>query len=156
MAHALLLLHLMQRSSFYIVRMRSYKLLWEICFVMAEKNNISYVWRHGCAIELCVKLGKSCEESLMMSQSAYGKEAMNRAAMFRWWTHFKDGNKKVLCNCINFFYNDYILRYLMRFNFTFMVFENKMLRKMLMHKRQVLIAYWAKLYNEALHNLCYS
>jgi hypothetical protein len=44
----------------------------------------------------------------------------------------------------------------MRFQLTFMAFEKKVLRKMLMQKRQAVTEYWAKLYNETLHNLCYS
>jgi hypothetical protein len=108
---------------------------------MAEQNNISCVLRHGCATEFRVKLGKSCEERLMLSQNAYGKEAMNQASMFRWWAHFKDGNKTVLCICTDFFYNDYFLRQLMRFQLTFMAFEKKVLRKMLMQKRQAVTEY---------------
>jgi hypothetical protein len=88
-----------------------------------------------------MKLGKSSEEWLMMSQNAYGKEAMNRASMLRWWTHFKDGNKRVIRICANFLYNEHFLRHLMKYDLTFMVFENKVLRKMLRHKSQAVTPY---------------
>jgi hypothetical protein len=63
---------------------------------VAEQNDISCVLRKRCAIEFCVKLGKSGEGMLEMSQTAYGAEAMNRTTVFRWSKHFKDGNKKVV------------------------------------------------------------
>jgi hypothetical protein len=63
---------------------------------MAEQNDISHVLRQRCVIEFCVKLRKSSEEVLQILQNVYGTEAISRATVFRWWKHFKDGNKKVV------------------------------------------------------------
>lgn len=38
------------------------------CFAVVEQNGISYDLRQRCAIELCVKLGKSGEETLKVLQ----------------------------------------------------------------------------------------
>jgi hypothetical protein len=54
------------------------------------------VLRQRYAIEFCVKLGKSGEKTLEKLQNAYGTEAMSRVTVFRWWKHFKDGNKRVV------------------------------------------------------------
>jgi hypothetical protein len=52
-----------------------------------------------CAIEFCVRLGKSGYETLQLIQ-AYGNDAMRRAAVFKWWKRFRDGETNVKTNLI--------------------------------------------------------
>jgi len=49
-----------------------------------------------CVTEFCVKLGKSCNETLDMLQQAYGGETLSHAAVFQWWRHFKDSNTRMI------------------------------------------------------------
>jgi hypothetical protein len=48
-----------------------------------------------CAIELWVRLGKSGSETLQFIHQAYGDDAMRRAAVFKWWKRFRDGETTV-------------------------------------------------------------
>jgi hypothetical protein len=48
-----------------------------------------------CAIEFCVRLGKSGPETLKLIRKAYGNDAMRRAAVFKWWKRFRDGETNV-------------------------------------------------------------
>jgi hypothetical protein len=48
-----------------------------------------------CAIEFCVRLGKSGSETLQLIHQAYGDDAMERAAVFKWWKRFTDGESNV-------------------------------------------------------------
>jgi hypothetical protein len=52
---------------------------------MAEKLrvDISLVGRQRCAIEFCVRLGKSWSETLQLVHQAYVDDAMRRAAVFQ-------------------------------------------------------------------------
>jgi transposase len=43
------------------------------------------------ATEFCVRLGKSGSETLQLIHQAYGGDAMRRAAVFKWWKRFRDG-----------------------------------------------------------------
>lgn len=63
---------------------------------MALIKDISVITRQRCAIEFCVKLEKTGQETLQMLQKAYGSSALSRAAVFKWWRHFKRGKTKVL------------------------------------------------------------
>jgi hypothetical protein len=47
-----------------------------------------------CAIEFCVRLGKSGPEILQLINQAYGDDAMRRAAVFKLWKLFRDGEKR--------------------------------------------------------------
>jgi hypothetical protein len=64
---------------------------------MAEqlRVDISLVERQRCAIELCVRLGKSGSEKLQLIHQAYGDDAMRRAAVFKWWKRFRYGETNV-------------------------------------------------------------
>nr|XP_033811349.1 protein GVQW3-like [Geotrypetes seraphini]XP_033811350.1 protein GVQW3-like [Geotrypetes seraphini] len=62
---------------------------------MANEEDVSVRVRQRCVIEFCVKLGKSGNETLEMLRQAYGGESISRAAVFRWWKHFKEGNTRV-------------------------------------------------------------
>jgi len=46
--------------------------------------------RQRCAIEFCVRLGKSGSETLQLIHQAYGDDAMRRAAVFKWWKRFRN------------------------------------------------------------------
>jgi hypothetical protein len=48
-----------------------------------------------CAIEFCIRLGKSRSETLQFIHQAYGDDAMRRAAVFKWWKRFRDGETNV-------------------------------------------------------------
>jgi hypothetical protein len=48
-----------------------------------------------CAIEFCVRLGKSGSETLQLIHQAYGDDAMTRAAVFKWWKRFGNGEMNV-------------------------------------------------------------
>jgi hypothetical protein len=48
-----------------------------------------------CAVEFCVRLGKSGSETLQLIHEAYGDDAQWRAAVFNWWTRFRDGETNV-------------------------------------------------------------
>jgi hypothetical protein len=56
-------------------------------FSMAEQQR--------CAIEFCVRLGKSGSETLQIMHQAYGDDAVRRAAVFKCWKLFKDGERNV-------------------------------------------------------------
>jgi len=60
---------------------------------MAEQG-ISLVERQRCAIEFCVRLGKSGSQTIQLIHQAYGDDAMRRAAVFKWWKRFRDGGTK--------------------------------------------------------------
>jgi histone-lysine N-methyltransferase SETMAR len=62
---------------------------------MVEQLDISLVERQRCAIEFCVRLGKSGSETLQLVHQAYGDNAMRRAAVFKWWKRFRDGEMNV-------------------------------------------------------------
>jgi len=63
---------------------------------MPDEEDVCVKIRQRCVIEFCVKLGKSGNEALEMLRQAYGGETLSRAAVFRWWRHFKDGNTRVI------------------------------------------------------------
>jgi len=63
---------------------------------MADEEDVCVKIRQRCAIEFCVKLGKSGNETLEMLWQAYSGETLSRAAVFQWWRHFKDGNTQVI------------------------------------------------------------
>jgi hypothetical protein len=48
-----------------------------------------------CAIEFCVRLGRSESETLQLIHQAYGGDAMRRAAIFKWWKRFRNGETNV-------------------------------------------------------------
>jgi hypothetical protein len=48
-----------------------------------------------CAIEFCVRLGKRGSETLQLIHQVYGDDAMRRAAIFKWWKRFRDGETNV-------------------------------------------------------------
>jgi hypothetical protein len=48
-----------------------------------------------CAIEFCVRLGKSGSETLQLIHQACGDDAMRRAAVFTYWKRFRDGETNV-------------------------------------------------------------
>jgi hypothetical protein len=51
---------------------------------MAEQlDRVSLVERQCCAIQFCVRLGKSGSETLQLIRQPYGDEAMRRAAVFK-------------------------------------------------------------------------
>jgi hypothetical protein len=41
-------------------------------------------------LQFCVRLGKSGSETLQIIHQVYGDDAMRRAAVFKWWTRFRD------------------------------------------------------------------
>jgi hypothetical protein len=47
------------------------------------------------AIKFCFKAGLSVTETLVLVQKAYGKEALNRSKVFRWYSRFRDGRELV-------------------------------------------------------------
>jgi hypothetical protein len=57
--------------------------------------DISLVERQRCAIEFCVRLGESGTETLQLVHQVYGDDAMRRAAVFKWWKRFRDGETNV-------------------------------------------------------------
>ena len=63
---------------------------------MADEEDVCVKIRQRCVIEFCVKLGKSGNETLEMLRQAYRGETLSRAAVFQWWRHFKEGNKRVI------------------------------------------------------------
>jgi hypothetical protein len=63
---------------------------------MAEQLDISLVERQQCAIEFCVRLGKSGTETLQLIHQAYGDDAMRRAAVLKWWKRFRAGETNVV------------------------------------------------------------
>jgi membrane protein involved in colicin uptake len=51
---------------------------------MAEQiDSISFAKRQHCAIEFCVRLGKSGSETLQLIHQVYGDDVMRRAAVFK-------------------------------------------------------------------------
>jgi hypothetical protein len=64
-------------------------------FRMTEqlRVDISIVERQRCAIELCVRLGKSGLETLQLIHQAYADDAVRRAVVFNRWKPFQDGEK---------------------------------------------------------------
>jgi hypothetical protein len=62
---------------------------------MAKQPYISLVERQRCSIEPCVQLRKSGSETLQHIHQAYGDDAMTRAAVFKWWKRFRDGEMNV-------------------------------------------------------------
>ena len=63
---------------------------------MADEEDVCVKIRQRRVTEFCVKLGKSCNETLEMLWQAYVGETLSRAAVFQWWRHFKDGNTRVI------------------------------------------------------------
>ena len=47
------------------------------------------------AIKFCFKTSLSAMETLVLMQKAYGKEALNRSNVFRWYSGFRDGKELV-------------------------------------------------------------
>ena len=47
------------------------------------------------AIKFCFKAGLSATETLVLVQTAYGNEALNRSNVFRWYARFRDGRELV-------------------------------------------------------------
>jgi hypothetical protein len=47
------------------------------------------------AINFCFKAGLSATETLILVQKTYGKEALNRSNVFRWYSRFRDGRELV-------------------------------------------------------------
>ena len=47
------------------------------------------------AIKFCFKAGLSATETLVLVQTAYGNEALNRSNVFRWYSRFQDGRELV-------------------------------------------------------------
>jgi hypothetical protein len=47
------------------------------------------------ALKFCFKAGLSVTETLVFVQKAYGKEALNRSNVFRWYSRFRDGRELV-------------------------------------------------------------
>jgi hypothetical protein len=47
------------------------------------------------ATKFCFKAGLSATETLVLLQKSYGKEAVNRSNVFRWYSRFRDGRKLV-------------------------------------------------------------
>jgi hypothetical protein len=45
--------------------------------------------------KLCFKPSLSVTETLVLVQKAYGKEALNRSNVFRWYSRFQDGRELV-------------------------------------------------------------
>ena len=45
------------------------------------------------AIKCCFKAGLSATETLVLVQTAYGNEAVNRSNVFRWYSRFRDGKE---------------------------------------------------------------
>jgi hypothetical protein len=54
---------------------------------MAEMNRV--------AIKFCFKAGLSATETLVLVQTAYENEALNRSNVFRWYSRFRDGRELV-------------------------------------------------------------
>jgi hypothetical protein len=63
-------------------------------FKVAEQD-ISLLERQRCAIAFCVRLGKSGSETPQLIHQAYGNDEMRRAAVFKWWKRFRDGETNV-------------------------------------------------------------
>jgi hypothetical protein len=51
--------------------------------------------RYRCAIEFCVRIGKSGSETLQLIHEAYGDDAMRRVSVFKWRKRFRDGETNV-------------------------------------------------------------
>jgi len=47
------------------------------------------------AIKFCFEDGLSATETLVLVQTAYGNEALNRSNVFRWYSQFRDGRELV-------------------------------------------------------------
>jgi hypothetical protein len=47
------------------------------------------------AIKLCFKAGLSAKETLVLVQTTYGNEALNRPNVFRWYSRFRDQRELV-------------------------------------------------------------
>ena len=47
------------------------------------------------AIKFCVKAGKSAVEKIELINKAYGRAAMSRADVYRWYARFRDGREDV-------------------------------------------------------------
>jgi transposase len=43
------------------------------------------------SINVCFKAGLSATETLVLVQKTYGKEALNRSIVFRWYSRFREG-----------------------------------------------------------------
>ena len=57
-------------------------------FVMGDEEDVCVkIWQR-CVTEFCVKPE--------MLQQAYGGETLSHAAVFQWWRHFKDSNRRVI------------------------------------------------------------
>ena len=46
-------------------------------------------------IKFCFKAGLSVKETLVLVQTAYGNEALNRSNVFKWYSRFRDGRELV-------------------------------------------------------------
>jgi len=44
------------------------------------------------AIKFCFKADLSATETKVLTQKAYGNEALNQANVFRWYSQFQDGS----------------------------------------------------------------
>jgi hypothetical protein len=49
------------------------------------------VERQRCAIESCIRLGKSGSETIQLIHQVYGDDATTRTVVFKWWKHFRNG-----------------------------------------------------------------
>jgi hypothetical protein len=58
---------------------------------MAGQLGISLGERQRCATDFRVRLGERGSETLQLIHQAYGDDAMRRAAVFKWWKRFRDG-----------------------------------------------------------------
>jgi hypothetical protein len=48
-----------------------------------------------CAIGFCARLRKRTSKTLQLTHQACGDDAMRRAAIFKWWKRFRNGETKV-------------------------------------------------------------
>ncbi|CAI9587884.1 unnamed protein product [Staurois parvus] len=46
-------------------------------------------------IKLCVKMGKSASETLVLLKEAYGEHSMKKSSVFEWHKRFKEGREDV-------------------------------------------------------------
>jgi hypothetical protein len=70
-----------------VVRVLSYGRFKITLFRMAKQQR--------CAIKFCIRVGKSGSETLQLIHQAYGDNAVRRAAVFKWWKRFRDGETNV-------------------------------------------------------------
>jgi hypothetical protein len=47
------------------------------------------------AVKVCFKDGLSATETVVLVQTAYGNEAVNRSNVLRWYSRFRDGRELV-------------------------------------------------------------